>query len=76
LQIAFVASKKVGNAVHRARAKRRLRALSLNYENKIKIGKYIFVAKQKALISSPKELNRDFLYAMKKLNIFKNETDF
>ena len=69
--MAFVASKKVGNAVKRARAKRRLRALILNFENKIKSGKYIFVAKQNIFEKSPKELEKDFKYAMKKLDLLK-----
>ncbi|WP_044417747.1 ribonuclease P protein component [Halarcobacter anaerophilus] len=76
LQIAFVASKKVGNAVQRARAKRRLRALYLNYENKVQTGKYIIVAKNSAINRDPKELQRDFLFAIKKLQLFKNEKTF
>jgi len=70
MQLAFVASKKVGNAAQRARAKRRLRALILTYESKIKIGKYIFVAKEKIFDKNSKELNQDFKYAMKKLELF------
>ncbi|MCP4971041.1 MAG: ribonuclease P protein component [Arcobacter sp.] len=71
LLLAFVASKKVGNAVKRSRAKRRIRALLLTYEKKIKIGKYIFVAKENIFEKSPKELEKDFKYAMKKLDLFK-----
>lgn len=69
--IAFVASKKVGNAVKRARAKRRIRALILTFEEKIKTGKYIFVTKENIFEKSPKELEKDFKYAMKKLDLFK-----
>ena len=71
MQIAFVASKKVGNAVKRARAKRRIRALLLTYENKIESGKYIFVAIENIFEKCPKELDRDFKYAMKKLQLLK-----
>ncbi len=71
LELAFVASKKVGNAVKRAKAKRKLRAMCLNYETKVKPGKYIFVAKEKILEMSYKELDKDFKYAMKKLDTFK-----
>lgn len=71
MQLAFVASKKVGNAVKRARAKRRIRALILTFENKIKTGKYIFVAKENIFEKSPKELEKDFKYAMKKLELLK-----
>ena len=71
MQLAFVASKKVGNAVKRARAKRRLRALILKFEKKIKTGKYIFVTKENILENSSKELEKDFKYAIKKLDLFK-----
>ncbi|WP_407933693.1 ribonuclease P protein component [Halarcobacter sp.] len=73
LNIAFVASKKVGNAVKRAKAKRILRAICLSNENRIKKGKYIFVAKQALFNKTHKELERDFTYAMKKLQLLKNE---
>ena len=45
LKLAFVASKKIGNAVLRAKAKRRLRACILDYEDRLNEGSYIFVAK-------------------------------
>ena len=71
MQLAFVASKKVGNAVKRAEAKRKLRALILLNEEKIKTGKYIFVAKDRIFEKKSKELNQDFRYAMKKLDLHK-----
>ncbi|QKF82754.1 ribonuclease P protein component [Halarcobacter ebronensis] len=71
--IAYVASKKVGNAIKRAKAKRVLRALCLENENKIQKGKYIFVAKEKLFEKSFEELKKDFNYAMKKLQLIKNE---
>jgi ribonuclease P protein component len=69
--MAFIASKKVGNAVKRSRAKRRIRALCVTYEKKIKTGKYIFVAKDNIFAQNPKDLEKDFKYAMKKLELFK-----
>jgi len=67
--MAFVASKKVGNAVKRAKAKRRLKALCTEYEKHIKAGKYILVAKEKLFKRNHLELKKDFIYAMKKLQL-------
>jgi len=47
--------------------------LCLSNQNRIKKGKYIFVAKQALFNKSHKELERDFIYAMKKLQLLKNE---
>lgn len=40
-------------------------------ENRIKSGKYIFVAKDKLFEKDYKELERDFSFAMKKMQLFK-----
>ncbi|NVJ52922.1 ribonuclease P protein component [Arcobacter sp. CECT 8983] len=69
--LAFVASKKVGNAVKRSEAKRKLRALCLKFEDKLKTGKYIFVAKERLFEKDFKTLEKDFMYAMKKLQLLK-----
>ncbi len=45
-KVGFTATKKIGNAVKRNRAKRRLRALFLEFSSLLKDGTYIFVAKQ------------------------------
>jgi len=42
----------------------------LQNENKLKTGKYIFVAKADLLAKEHKELKNDFKYAIKKLNLF------
>ncbi|MEA3314244.1 MAG: ribonuclease P protein component [Campylobacterota bacterium] len=70
-KFAFVSSKKVGNAVFRAKSKRLLRALVLEKENQLKNGKYIFVAKNGIFERDFKVLQKDFKYAMKKLGLFK-----
>jgi hypothetical protein len=44
--VGFIASKKVGNAVKRNRAKRRMRALFSDFESSFASGIYIFVAKK------------------------------
>ncbi len=71
LKLAFVTSKKIGNAVQRNKARRRLRAFVLSYENNIKTGKYIFVAKEKINENDFDKLKKDFNFAFKRLEIFK-----
>ncbi|MEA3383777.1 MAG: ribonuclease P protein component [Campylobacterota bacterium] len=71
LKVAFVTSKKVGNAVQRAKARRKLRALVLEKENEIQTGKYIFVAKIGLFDRDHKTLQKDFIYAMKKQGLLK-----
>ncbi|MFK2822470.1 ribonuclease P protein component [Arcobacter sp. YIC-80] len=71
LKAAFVTSKKVGNAVLRNKARRRLRALFASYENQIQTGKYIFVAKNNINENDFNKLKKDFDFAFKRLNLFK-----
>ncbi|MEA3497945.1 MAG: ribonuclease P protein component [Campylobacterota bacterium] len=69
-KVAFVSSKKVGNAVYRAKSRRLLRALVLEKENQLTNGKYIFVAKNDIFERDFKTLQKDFKYAIKKLGLF------
>ncbi|MCK9162351.1 MAG: ribonuclease P protein component [Arcobacter butzleri] len=69
LKNGFVASKKVGNAVKRNSAKRRLKALFLEYCDTIKIGKYILVAKDTITQKEYLELKKDFLFAFRKMKL-------
>ncbi|WP_198305747.1 ribonuclease P protein component [Arcobacter vandammei] len=71
LKIAFVASKKLGNAVDRNRAKRRLRAGLLGFEDKFISGHYVFVAKQTLENRNFLELQKDFNFALKRLELLK-----
>lgn len=64
-------SKKVGNAVERNRARRRMRAVFLSYENKVLSGKYIFVVKDKIKERNYEELIKDFNFALKRLELLK-----
>ena len=63
----FTASKKVGNAVFRNRAKRRLRALFLEFSPHLRSGTYIFVAKEAIRDTSPESLKADMLRALKRV---------
>ncbi|APW66276.1 ribonuclease P protein component [Poseidonibacter parvus] len=69
LNAAFVTSKKVGNAVLRNKARRRMRALFATYENQIKSGKYIFVVKNTIHDKSFSQLKKDFDFAFKRLEL-------
>ncbi|BDY12057.1 hypothetical protein HCR_03690 [Hydrogenimonas cancrithermarum] len=67
--VGFVASKKIGNAVKRARAKRRLRALFLRMAPMLKDGEYVLVAKPPILDVPFSELEKAFRRAIKRLDI-------
>ncbi len=63
-KVGFVASKKVGNAVKRNRAKRLLRAHFINHASHLETGSYIFVAKEKLLSSSFEKTRQRFTHAL------------
>ncbi len=71
-KIGFTATKKIGNAVKRNRAKRRLRALFLQHSNSLKDGTYIFVAKQSIIDISHELLEKDFSKVIHRSKAFKN----
>ncbi|MFZ9659171.1 MAG: ribonuclease P protein component [Arcobacteraceae bacterium] len=70
-KLGFVASKKVGNAVNRNRAKRLLRSIILKNESTLPSGEYVFVAKEDILKCTYAVLSKDFTYAMKKMGLNK-----
>jgi ribonuclease P protein component len=69
--VGFIASKKVGNAVKRNRAKRRMRALFSEFESSFVTGVYIFVAKNPIVQEDFTKLRDAFLFSMKRLNTIK-----
>ncbi|BBG65657.1 ribonuclease P protein component [Hydrogenimonas sp.] len=72
-RVGFVASKKIGNAVKRARAKRRLRALFIKMAPMLVNGEYVLVAKPPVLDAPFSELEKAFRRAVKRLKIGQTE---
>ncbi|PHR71260.1 MAG: ribonuclease P protein component [Arcobacter sp.] len=68
---AFVTSKKVGNAVVRNKARRRLRAAILSYKDTLITGSYIFVAKDSLTERSYKQMMSDFKFTFTRMNLMK-----
>jgi len=64
--VGFVASKKVGNAVHRNRAKRLLRAHFIENIDLLKKGSYVLVAKPALLGENFSTVRQAYLHALKK----------
>ena len=69
-KVGFTATKKIGNAVVRNRAKRRLRALFYEYSSNLKDGTYIFVAKQALYDSTHQQLSKDFIKVITRAKAF------
>lgn len=70
-KVGFTATKKIGNAVKRNRAKRRLRALFCEYSNNLQDGTYIFVAKQPIIEIPHKDLADDFKKIISRAKVLK-----
>jgi len=73
-KIGFTATKKIGNAVKRNRAKRRLRALFCDYSSNLRDGYYIFVAKQSIIEVSYLNLQKDFKKVISRSKAFKENS--
>lgn len=71
-KVGFTATKKIGNAVKRNRAKRKLRALFLQFSPSIKNGTYIFVAKQAINEITHEKFIKDFEKVLNRSNAIKN----
>ena len=70
-KVAFVASKKIGNAVARNRAKRLLRANFISICDELSKGSYIFVAKKAILDEEFTKIHKTFKYTLKKVGALK-----
>lgn len=71
IKFAVVASKKIGNAVVRNRAKRRLRAMFCELFSQIKNGSYIFVAKESFINLEHTKALKSLRWALDKVGAFK-----
>ncbi len=65
--VAFVASKKVGKAVLRNRAKRILRVVFSSLSDTLLVGKYIFVAKSEFKNLDYLTFRKNIIWGLKKL---------
>ncbi|OQX73369.1 MAG: ribonuclease P protein component [Campylobacteraceae bacterium 4484_4] len=71
-RVGFTASKKVGNAVKRNFAKRRLKALFIDLQEHLKPGTYLFVAKKEIIDSDYQKLKKEFITAFKRLKAYRS----
>ncbi len=67
----FTASKKVGNAVKRNFAKRRLKALFIELQPHLKPGTYLFVAKREILTCDYARMREAFVHTLKKMRVYR-----
>lgn len=71
-KVGFTASKKVGNAVKRAKAKRRMRALFFENQKSLVDGIYLIVAKDRMNQMSYDELKKGIKWSLKRLDCLKS----
>lgn len=67
ISVGFTASKKVGNAVKRNRAKRRMRALFHAVEHRLAPGSYVLVAKAETVEAPFEVLKRTWLKLLRRV---------
>ncbi len=70
IRVGYTATKKIGNAVVRARSKRRLRAIvrEILKDHAYTNIDYIFIARNSTAVCDYKELKKDTIYAIKRIN--------
>jgi len=69
-KIGWTATKKLGNAVIRNKAKRLLRAVFLVNEDKLNYGTFVFVAKSSLIEDGFHQAKKDMYWALNKLRCF------
>jgi len=65
-KVGVVASKKIGNATKRNRAKRLLRAIFIKNIDQLGFGEFVLVAKAPILETNFIELEKSYLYALER----------
>ncbi len=65
-KVGFVASKKIGNAAHRNRAKRLLRAHFIENIERLSTGSYVLVAKPALIQEAYQATAKTYLHTLKK----------
>lgn len=73
LQIGFSVSKKIGNAVVRNRAKRRMREAIRPYLPVLRKGLYVLVARQECTRASFTALSRSVRYVLRKQSLLRED---
>ena len=73
-KVGFTATKKLGNAVKRNRAKRKMRALFYEHSENLKDGIYVFVAKVGLFDASHSQFSNDFFKVLQRMKAFKEIT--
>ena len=70
IRVGYTATKKIGNAVIRSKSKRRLRAIvrEVLIPNALNHIDYVFIARKGTAECDFKELKKDTIYALKKIN--------
>lgn len=69
--VGFTATKKIGIAVIRNRAKRLLRAVFIQNIDKLKVGSFVFVAKHSLVEYGFHQARKDIYWALNKLDVIK-----
>ncbi len=70
-EVGFTASKKIGNAIKRNFAKRRMRSVFSLFDDKLLNGSFILVAKHDILNIKFDKLKKEILYTLKRLDAIK-----
>ena len=74
-KVGFTATKKIGNAVKRNRAKRLMRALFTENSQNLKDGRYIFVAKAEITSLPFRVLQNNFKKNLQRAHALKKQSD-
>ena len=69
--VGFTATKKIGIAVVRNKAKRLLRAVFIDNIDKLKTGSFVFVAKYNLVECGFHQARKDIYWALNKLDVIK-----